>query len=77
MAINFDGNDFGGDFALVLYLRFERQNSIGAFCMDIFETWLQGMAINFDGVDFGGDAAIVITLTISFGSGSSAFLVYF
>jgi hypothetical protein len=35
------------------------------------------MAINFDGVDFGGDAAIVITLTISFGTGSSTFLVYF
>jgi len=62
MAINFDGNDFGGDFALVLYLRFERQNSIGAFCMDIFETWLQGMAINFDESGFGGDFALVLYL---------------
>ena len=58
MASNFDGSDFGGDFALVLYLKFERINFIGAFCM----TWLLVMVINFDGSGFGGDFALVLYL---------------
>jgi hypothetical protein len=62
MASNFDGSDFGGDFALVLYLKFERQNFNGAFYMDIIVTLLLGIAIIFVRGGFGGDFALVLYL---------------